>query len=159
MSLDAARSLIRPSTASTPPRDPAAPPTSDFPLTLSALSHLCVGAMIPTLAMLNFPQAMLLATVLIPLLFLSSPPPTSSLVKASGASRALATIVKRWALCALSPVGVLALLQRCLGEVGAAELVEGLVVGWEVLGNWCWPGIWGVWWAVWAQTAFVSCIN
>lgn len=120
------------------------------------MTHLLVGAAISTLSMLNFPQAIALAVVTIPPLLIAAPvSPASSEPKALARPpwrKTLSAVV----LAAFSPIGVAAILSTVLGDDVARLEVRSLIEEWELLGDWCWVGIWVVWWAAWLQTLLAS---
>lgn len=100
--------------------------------------------------MLNFPQAIALATVTIPPLLVAVPTATAAPRRAW--RKTLAAVV----LAACSPAGAVALLSVACGEDVARFEVRSLIDEWELLGDWCWVGVWVVWWASWLQTMLAS---
>jgi len=151
----------------------------NLPLTLSVLTHLELGAIIPTLSKLNFPQATLLSILLVPPILIcsptsptsnptpSSPPPSLTTTSSKDASlpppppptqsptRKLLT----WLVLAMSsPVGIASALTWVYGAGVVREGVKVLVLDWELLGNWTWIGIWVVWWSIWAQVGLAALI-
>lgn len=148
------------------------PPPSQLAQTLSVLTHLELGAIIPTLSMLNFPQATLLSVLLVPPILICSPPastavpppaPKSDFVppktfktsspRPSSDPRSSRKLLTWLVLAMSSPVGVASVLSWVMGAGVVREGIRVLVLDWELLANWTWIGIWLVWWPIWAQMA------
>jgi hypothetical protein len=130
--------------------------TAELARTVSCMTHLLVGAAISTLSMLNFPQAIALGAVTIPPLLVAAP-------ASPGASSSAAPTRSPWrktlsavVLAAFSPIGVAGILSTVLGDDVARLEVRSLIEEWELLGDWCWVGVWVVWWAAWLQTLLAS---
>lgn len=142
------------------PSTPPPPPPDNLPITLSALTHLTAGAIIPTLSMLNFPQATLLATLLLPPLLICSAPlrPVDPTKRKNGPLVQMKKLAATLLLCTANPIGVASVLSFVLP--GRAEAVRAgiiaLVEEWEILGNWCWVGVWVIWWPLWVQVLISS---
>lgn len=139
----------------------------NLPLTLSVLTHLELGAIIPTLSMLNFPQATLLSVLLVPPILICSPtspssnppsPPPTSPKGASPTQSPTRKLVTWLVLSMSSPVGVASVLTWIYGAGVLKEGIKVLVLDWELLGNWTWIGIWVVWWSIWGQIGLSALI-
>jgi hypothetical protein len=138
---------------------------SNLPLTISALTHFLLGAIIPTLSMLNFPQSILLSTLLLPPLLLVSPPSSSSFPSSSTSLKPLPTQTQtqrtkllraffRQLLLSLvvlyfTPIGIAVLAKRFVGEETVKRVVRSLIEEGELLGNWTWVSVWVVWAGLW----------
>jgi hypothetical protein len=109
-------------------------------LVLSTTAHLVGGATVTALAMINFPQAVILGLSLTFVLALSQP---------AGNPRGMVSRFTRLILLqAISPEG-LSLIARAVGKAEVLEQIwNGLIIEWRILGNWFVPGFLGVWWVL-----------
>lgn len=139
-----------------------APPTklrlrvAELARIVSCLTHLLIGAAISTLSMLNFPQAIVLGVVTIPPLLLASPTPLDMTLTAAPNRSSWRKSISAVVLATFSPIGVAGILSTVLGDDVARLEVRSLIEEWELLGDWCWIGVWLVWWATWLQTLLAS---
>jgi hypothetical protein len=119
-------------------------------LATSSMAHIIGGAVVTALAMINFPQALVLGLGLTFVFAVARPhvnrrgnertsqPPGSSAVR----------FIRLLSLQCVTPEG-LALVARAIGRTPVVE--DGwtrLVREWQVLGNWFVPGFLGVWWTL-----------
>ncbi|CDZ97058.1 Glycosylphosphatidylinositol anchor attachment protein GAA1 [Phaffia rhodozyma] len=138
-------------------------------VTIRTFTHLITGLLIPTLSMLNFPQATLLGSVLLPPLFFHPFPsnPLPSVSERSTTQKVLAkttVLLKQTSIILFSPPGILilcALLRSdshsdssvsLSGFESVREGVIRLIEEGEVSGDWCWVGVWVIWWPIWVQS-------
>jgi hypothetical protein len=126
-------------------------------LATSSACHILGGAIITAVAMINFPQAVVLGLGLSVLLAISRPRPAMAgppdrfdRKSADGCSggRSAIKFIRLFTLQLFTPEGV-GLISRAIGASSVVEMGwRSLVRQWTLLGNWFVPGFLGVWWVL-----------
>jgi len=119
-------------------------------LATSSMAHIIGGAVVTALAMINFPQALVLGLGLTFVFAVGRPHVNRRGNKRTtqSAGSSVVRFIRLLTLQSVTPEG-LALIARAIGRSPVVEDAwKGLVREWQVLGNWFVPGFLGVWWTI-----------
>jgi len=126
-------------------------------LATSSMARITGGAVVTALAMINFPQALVLGLGLT-FVFAVGRPHVNRQENGRTSQAAGSPVVRFIRLSTLqcaTPEG-LALITRAIGRSPVVEEAwKGLVREWQILGNWFVPGFLGVWWTLQLVTCTV----